>query len=207
MYDDLTYSSMEAPSYIRFFHASPGAPAVDIYANDVKVASSLKYEAFTPYKRLKPDRYYITVYPAGTKTDPILSSYVDLRPNMDYTAAVIGTPDDISGLGILDTARRIPPNTTQVKFVHLSPNAPPVDVYANDRLIAKDVQYTERGRDLIIPADTYTISLNLAGTPTTVLVAPRQNLKEGNYYTIYAVGLAGEKPPLQIISALDKASY
>ncbi|MCT4595982.1 MAG: DUF4397 domain-containing protein [Anaeromicrobium sp.] len=207
MYDELIYSPMEDPSYIRFFHASPGAPAVDIYANDLKIASSLKYKEFTPYRRLKPDRYFITVYEAGTKTDPILRSYVDLRPNRDYTAAVIGTPDDISSLGILDTARRIPPNNTQVKFVHLSPNAPAVDVYANDKLIARDVEFTERSRDIILPDGTYTISLNLAGTPTKVLVAPRQVLKDGNYYTIYAVGLAGEKPPLQIITALDKASY
>ena len=53
----------------------------------------------------------------------------------------------------------------------------------------------------------YTITLKLANRENTVLTSPNANLKANKYYTVYAVGLANDKPSLQILIPLDGNSY
>jgi hypothetical protein len=46
--------------------------------------------------------------------------------------------------------------------------------------------------------------VRLAGTTTNVLTVPNLNLSADNYYTAYAIGLAGESPALEAVLINDK---
>ena len=49
-------------SYVRVFHASPNAPAVDIYVNGSLVFENLSYKEFTEYVPLPMGEYNVQVY-------------------------------------------------------------------------------------------------------------------------------------------------
>lgn len=209
MYDyivktDIVYK----PSFLRVLHASPDAKAVDIYLNDILFYNYLEYKKFTPYMPLKADQYNIKVYPTGMKTDPIIDTDVDILVNQDYTIALTGLAKNIKPLVVQDTAMLLKPNEGQLKFVHLSPNAPALDITLPDgKIIFKDIEYKEISNNKVVKIGNYTIQARITGTDKVILTVPNVRIKDNKYYTIYAVGLVANKQPLEVLVALDKASY
>jgi len=202
------YRESVQPSYIRILQASPDAPAVDVYASGKLIASNLQYKQFTPYIPLIPGKYTILVYPTGTSVTPIINTSLDVIPQLNYTVAATGMLRDIKPLVIPDTALPLPPNRIQLKFVHLSPNTPRIDITLPDgSILFRDVEFKEITPNLLIAPGNYNFQARLTGTNQVILNVPNQLLTDNRYYTIYAVGLVNMNPPLQILSALDKASY
>lgn len=207
-YPQYMFRMAPVPSYVRVLHASPDAPAVDVYISGKLAAQNLTYKNFTPYLPLTPGKYTILVYPAGTKTTPVINTSLDVMPNSNYTVAAVGMLKDIKALVVPDTALPLPPNRGQIKFVHLSPNAPMVDItLADGTMLFRNIEYKEISNNLAVAPGRYTIQARIAGTPQVVLTVPNVVIQPNRYYTIYAVGLVNEKPPLQVLIALDKASY
>ncbi|MDX5476708.1 MAG: DUF4397 domain-containing protein, partial [Bacillaceae bacterium] len=54
----------------RFVHASPSSPAVDVYVNDEKVFSNLRYKNISEYITLHTGTYKIDIYAAEQKEEP-----------------------------------------------------------------------------------------------------------------------------------------
>lgn len=195
-------------SYVRILHASPDAPPVDVYANDNMIARSLTYRSFTEYLPVAPGRYNIKAYPAGTKTTPFMDTSLALPDQAILTAAVAGRLADIGLLPVSDQPVTVTPGKVNLKFVHLSPNAPNVDLTLPDgTILFKSISYKENTEYRAMNPGTYTLQARVAGTNHVVLTVPNQNFNGGKAYTAYAVGLAGGNPPLQLLTPLDGSSY
>jgi len=196
------------PSYVRVLHASPDAPAVDIYVNNRLVASSLAYKGFTNYLPLPAGTYNIKVFPAGKRVNPVIDENVALPDNKILTVAAINELKNIALFPIEDTKMNIPQGKVKVRFVHLSPNAPSVDVrLPNGNDVFTDVEYEEITDYVTVNPGTYTFEVYPTGTDDRVLYVPNVTLKPNRFYTVYAVGLAGDNPPLQVLIPLDGNSY
>lgn len=187
-------------SFIRLFHASPNAPAVDVYANGNLIAKNIAYKDFTKYLNLPPGEYNIKIYPTGETTNPILNTDLIIPQGTAFNVAVIGEPPNVSLYPIPE------PYTAQnfgrpcIRFIHLSPNAPAVDIALSDgRKVFSSVGYKDITDYVCVPPGTYTFQVRLAGTDDVVLTIPDVQLKPDNYYTIYATGLAGGSPSLDAI--------
>lgn len=197
-------------SYIRVLHASPKSPAVDIYINDKPTITNLSYRHFSEYLPITAGTYNIAVYPTGKKDTPVLTTSFSIPPNEIFTIAAIGTrPSDLSLLPLSEPQLEEPETgETYVRFAHLSPNAPAVDIAVpNGKVLFDDVSYKEYTDYIAVPNGTYTLEALLTGTDTPVLYVPNIKLKPRRFYTVYAVGLVGDNPPLQVLIPLDGNSY
>ena len=193
-------------SYIRVLHASPDAPAVDIYANDNLLIKNLGYKQLSKYLPVTPGNYRIQVYPTGQRTKPVLDTKVTAPPNSAYTIAAIGKLADLSLLPIPEMYMPPMPMGDQayVRFTHLSPNAPAVDITLPDgNKLFDDVSYKETTDYIAVSPDTYTLQVRPAGSDQVVLTVPGVMLMPGMIYTVSAVGLVGETPPLEAILSTD----
>lgn len=206
---DNPYYRMEPNnSYIRILHASPDAPAVDIYANDKLVAKDLSYRNFTPYLNIPSGNTNIRVFIAGRKINPLVNTNIFIPAKSIFTIAVAGKPSQITLLAIPEPIRIVPRGKALIRFAHLSPGAPNVDiVLPNGNKLFTNVAY--KGFTDYIPIDggTYEFDVKAAATSKTVLIVPNINMKSGNIYTIYAVGLVSGKPSLQVLIPLDGSTY
>lgn len=205
--DDHGMQFHRAPTtgYIRVLHASPDAPNVDVYANDDLIAAELAFGESTDYIAAAPGDYIITVYAAGTQENPVLSNTLTLEENANATVAAIGTLDDLQLLAIPDSDLVMEAGTPMVRFVHLSPNAPAVDVtLPTGRLLFSDVAFTQRTPYIPAPPRTYTLQVRVAGSPDVVLTVPDVTFEPSMMYTIYAIGLAGDEPELQALLLTDR---
>jgi hypothetical protein len=202
------YPFRDEKAYIRILHASPDAPGVDVYANNNLVARNLTYKSFTEYTEIVPGQYNIKVFPAGSTSNPVIDTNITVPPNSIFTVAAVGTLSAISLQPISEPILAIPPGKLYVRFAHLSPDAPNVDItLADGTILFRNVGF--RGVADYIPVNqgTYTIYVKLTGTDKTVLYVPNIRLTAGRFYTIYAVGLASGSPPLQVLIPLDGNSY
>lgn len=202
------YRVNPATSYIRILHASPKSPAVDIYINDTLTFKNLTYRGFTEYVEVIPGNYNIKVYATGTTTSPVLNKTLNIPVEKIYTIAAIGLLPNIDLLPVPETKIMEPANKAYIKFTHLSPNAPAVDITLPDgTILFKNIAYKQFTDYIEVPEGTYTLEVRVAGTNTTVLHVPNIKLKPQRFYTVYAIGLVNDSPGLQALIPLDGSSY
>lgn len=197
-------------SYIRLLHAFPNAPAVDVYIEDVLTVEDLTYKEFSQYLSVLPRSYKIGVYETGTKDRPLLETDLLIQPNNVYTIAVISTPDapGIELNPVKEMYEEIPDNMIAIRFSHLSPTAPIVDItLPNGDILFENVDYKETTEYLAVPPGKYTLQARDAVTGDILLNVPNVRLESDKFLTVYAVGLPGETPPLQVLIPLDGITY
>lgn len=195
-------------SFIRILHASPDAPAVDIYANGNPIARNLAYKGFTPYVKVPSGSYNIKVFPAGKKVNPVIDANLEIPGKSIFTIAAINKLANISLLPILEPLHTANPGFAMVRFVHLSPSAPPVDItLPNGQKLFKDVEFKEVTGYIPLRPGNYSLQARQTGTNKVVLVIPNIVFKPKKLFTIYAIGLTEGTPPLQVLIPQDGGSY
>lgn len=195
-------------SYIRILHASPDSPPVDIYLNNNPVVKNLRYREFSDYIPLPGGMYNVKVFPSGNLTSPVINKNITLPPKSSVTAAVIGKLAEIDLINFVEPKMYIPPKKTMIRFAHLSPDAPPVDITLPDgKVIFKNIGFKNISDYAAVSPGNYTLQTRISGTSQIVLTVPNVILKPNKFYTAYAVGLISGNPPLQLLLPLDGNTY
>ena len=191
-------------SYVRVFHASPDAPAVDIYVNGELIFKNVTFKNFTQYVQLPMGEYKIEVYPANEKSSPVLTENIQISQKQVITVAAAGNFEDLQLIPYIEgNADDLKTNESKVRVIHLSPDAPKVDVFVNNNLTFKDVGFMDATDYMKLISGTYNISVDLADTKDNVLNLMPE-FKSQKVYTIYVVG---NPPDLLGIQSLDGTTF
>lgn len=187
------------PSIIRFLHASPELAAVDVYLNGSRVLRDFDYKNNSSHMQLPPGKYQVDIYPAGESASTVISKKITVEPGRIYTAAMAGPALKLRLL-LFEDNPQTPVGETKVRFIHLSPDAPAVDITAtNGDVIFPNVSYKQTTTYLALTPMTVTLEARVAGTKNTVLTIRDVKLVPNNAYTIVAVGTAKGEPPLEVL--------
>lgn len=191
-------------SLVRVFHAAPQAPNVDVYVNDQMVFSNLAFGDFTRYVYLDEGEYNVSVYLAGQKDRPVINQMVDVPSQQIFTIAATGNLDNLGLLVIPDKVSKSPSqNYSSVRVIHLSPNAPGVDILVDGDTLFEDVVYGE-GTDYVdLNPGTYNVNVVL-NTDKSVVLPLKVTLNPDKIYTIYIIG---NPPTLQAVQVVDGNTY
>lgn len=191
--------------YLRVLHAIPDAPSIDVYANNKLIAKNLSYKQITAYMPIPQGVYEISLYAAGSSNSPIVINSININPDTKSTVAAAGTLCTASTIEIPD--HQIIPlniNESSIRFIHLSPNAPAIDItWSNGSIIFANISYKERTLYKTVPANKYTLQVRVAGTSTVALTIPDTVLESKTVYTIYVIGFLGGTPELEALIILD----
>lgn len=190
--------------YFRILHALPDLPNVDLYIDDKLVAQNLSYSNYTAYLPMFGESYKLSLYEAGTRETPLLTDMLSITEDDLLTLATVTAQNNVDFLAIPDTKMPTEQNKAMVRFVHLSPNAPPVDIALPDgTILFSNVTYMQGTPYMTVEPSNYTLQVRAAGTPDVVLTIPNINVDPNSSYSIYALGLVGEQPELEAILLLD----
>ncbi len=194
-------------SYVRLLHAVPNAPAVDIYANNALLARDLAFGEATDYAPIPSNNYNIRIFPSGKTDTPVIDTDIFVPANTVLTVAAIGTLPEISLYPIQEPPNGQHSGESCVRFVHLSPDAPSVDINTSDgTTVFSNIAFEGISNYVCVNAGTYTFDVAPTGTTNTVLTVPDVNLEKDKFYTIYAIGLVNGTPELEAI-LLDEPRY
>ncbi|MCP8969242.1 DUF4397 domain-containing protein [Ectobacillus ponti] len=187
------------PAQVRVLHASPNAPAVDVYINGQRALQNVTFKQFSSYVAVPQGQYRIDVYPAGTQTTPVVSAIVPVMSNMAYTIAAAGDAAKLQLLAFADSTY-LPYGQAKVRFIHLSPDAPAVDI-ANQGgdVILPNVSFKQATEYLQVSPGVTDLEVRLAGKKDVVLSLPDAKIEANKIYSICAVGFTGKEPKLEAL--------
>jgi len=202
-------STALANGAVRVLHASPNAPAVDVWVNGAKAVSQLRAGAITGYLSLPAGRYGYAIRVAGAprSAHPVAAGAFRLRDGHAFTIAATGFVEHLRVRAIRDVTQR-PFGVARIRVIHLSPDAPKVDVVLKGGgKVVSALAFPRTSGYLTVPAGRYTFYVRPAGASKPNVIVVRARLVAGNDYTAWALGsLAGGKGVLSLrgVATLDK---
>jgi hypothetical protein len=202
---------------VRVLHASPDAPAVDVFASDGEILSNVPFGAISDYLAVPGGTYNIKVCVANdATTDPSAETCVidaDLTFNAGTKSTVAAT-DLVAQIKpqVIEDAPANDAENAQVRVVHFSADTPPVDVLTEDGgdLGINGLAFPTATGYLALPAGTYDLKVCVSGSdplacPDPVNPEPLP-LAAGTAYTVFAIGsLEGGEgiAPIQLKPVVD----
>jgi hypothetical protein len=116
---------------VRFIHASPDAPSVNVEGQSSTLVADLGYKSASPFLPFDVGTLNVRVdgiVPGGTAT---VIGPVDLMLAADtsYSVIALGEVAAIDALVIAEPATLVGAGQVRAQVVHAAPNAPAVDVY------------------------------------------------------------------------------
>lgn len=194
---------------VRFVHASPGAPAVDITLTDGTVLFG--NVAFTESQAIAvpAGTYDLQVRATGSSSVVLTFGDVPLSAGTNYSVYAIGVLADgsldaivsVDSAGDGDTTVDLTPATAELRVAHLSPDAPNVDVYLDDVLVTAlvDVPFEAVSGYLGVDARSYNVKVYETGTSVTPVINADVTLLPREAYTVAATGLVAGIAPLVLV--------
>ncbi len=182
---------------IRIVHASPDAPALDLYAGDSVVASGLVAGDATGFLPVPDGEQGLRFVPAGGTVDSaIVETRFELVDGGAYEVVVLGQLREIDGrIYEIDRTRMESPGMARVRFLHLSPDADELDLVAGEETrIFEGADFADATGYVEIDAGTYALSLQSSdpadvATNAAALAESELVLDEGEVYDILGIGL------------------
>ncbi len=192
---------------IRVVHASPDAPAVDVFAKGGATAlvSNLAYGQVSPYFEVPEGSYELEIKAAGTATVAFTTPAIAVGGDKTYTTVAAGF---LASQGADDKFRVLafeeafaPPGAGKVavRVVHAAADAPTVgvDIGADDPArpeVASLARFADTGAaGIALPAGApFRVGVTARGAPRPTISAPA--LPQGAELFVMAIGRLGDLP-------------
>ena len=185
-------------SRVRVLHASPDAPAVDVHLDGepVSALTDVPFGAISDYLTIPAGSHQIEVFATGTTESPVIDAEVDFETDSAYTIAATNAVAEIEAQVVVDAPSTPEADSAQVRVVHLSADAPAVDVAVDGTApadaIVKNLSYPDPTDYVTIPPDSYDLEVRLAGTETVALQLDPVDVRAGVAYSVFAIGSAAD---------------
>ena len=175
-------------SFVKVVHASPDAPGVDLLVDNTIAGTNLTFPNNTGYLTVNSGTRNIKVNVTGTST-----SVIDANLNFDmaknYSVFAVNAVANLEAIVIEDDLTTPAQGKAHVRFIHLSPDAPAVDITLTDgTVVFGNKSFKEFTAFTPLDAGTYNLEVRVAGTTTVALDLPGINLEAGKIYTVFAKG-------------------
>jgi hypothetical protein len=181
---------------------------VDVYVNGDPVLTDVPYTTVSGYLSLPAGTQQVTVYATGETTSPVIDTPVELAAGGAYTVAAVGLVADESLTAQVyeDDLRSPASGNAKVRVVHASPDVGPVDVVPRGgQALVEGLAFPDASPYAEVPAGSYTLDVNAAGTKKTALTVPDAALASGGVYSAFAVGTVFADS-LNVLLVQDNAS-
>ncbi|MBN1202448.1 MAG: DUF4397 domain-containing protein [Anaerolineae bacterium] len=186
---------------LRFLHAVPGTPAVDVYLDGALVVPGMGFTDATPHMNVTGGEHQVAVRPARTGPDSpaLVEGPIALPPGLAYTLVVQGGPDALEMAFYEDVLDEIAPGMARLTAFNTIADAPPLDVLtAAGGPLFQGVSYGIQYGTININAGLQDLAMVPAGgAPESVVASIGQvKLQSGTLYTFVALGtLEGDVAP------------
>jgi hypothetical protein len=183
-------ASAQTMNMVRVMHASPDAPAVDVYVDGQAVLTNVGFFAYSNYLSLPDGTYNIAVTPAGASIDDaVLSGPLEVSGGYAGTLAAVNFLDSIEAVLYEDNNAPVPAGKTRVRVIHASPNAPAVDVKlaGTNTVVVQNAPF-KASAYVEVDAGTYQFDISPAGAADVVFTTPALRFESGWTYTLVATG-------------------
>ena len=190
---------------VRVLHASPDAPPVDIYVNGAETLSDVPFGVISEYLEVPAGEYQIQVFPASEEPateGAVIDAMLTFEAGTMTTVAATNNVATIEAQVIADAPAPVV-DQAQVRIVHLSADAPAVDIAPDGaEPIVSELAYPPATEYLTVPAGDYDLEVRPAGSMDVALQLDPVTLEAGTSYSVFAIGSL-EGGTLTVLPAVD----
>lgn len=164
--------------------------AIDFYLDRRPVNSQpILFTQVLPYFEIFPGQRIASVVLAGT--DVILYEGQGVfTGGQFYTLFFTGTADTAELVLVDDDLTAPAAGKSKVRFAHMGPDAPPVDIAVKGGAVLFSNQAYKTASDFsTVDPGSYNLEVRLAGTTTVVVDVPNVTIAADSIYTVIARGL------------------
>lgn len=183
---------------VMLAHAAPGTVALDFFLQGNKQASQVEFGEHTIYfvsTVNAKDNFTAEVKDFSTDENIATVFNPPLLDAKKYSLFIFGIPGAIKKEFLLDDFAAPEKGHAKVRFIHLSPDAQALDVFANGITVVTNKEYF--GDKVFngatgfqdVGAGIYTVDLKFTSSGDVAGSFPNIDLADGKVYTLYAKGL------------------
>jgi uncharacterized protein YraI len=192
---------------LRFLHALPGGPAVDVFVDNVLVARNLEFSSATRYLNMPAGDRQVIVTRTGNTTTPTGAAVVSAKVKVsidqpNQLIVVQGTPSKPEASVYSQDLNAPKPGFTRLTAIHAVKDAPPVDVVRGDGTpIIQGLEYGKPYGEFDLAAINASLAVVPAGGDLSgaVIAAQAIPLDAATHNTIVVAGtLEGSVKPTYI---------
>ena len=176
---------------VRIVHASPDAPAVDIFVDDKALVEGAKFKDVSNSLPLSAGSHKVEVYEAKTKgtKDSIIEATLVVDGGKSYTVAAVNKAENLE-LQAFTNNKQGMDGKASLRVAHLSPDAPAVNVGPKGAApLFKNLSFKSISGYQVVNPGSYDLSVSTADGKE-ILSLPGTNLQSGKNYTVLAVNTA-----------------
>lgn len=181
-------------AWVRVLHASPDAPAVDIYVNDAKVGdplAGLEFGDISTWVPLPAGTYDFKVCAsADASICPIDAQDIALSAGSMYTIAATNDLASIEAQILVDEPAPVA-GSAKVRVVHFSADTPAVDVLTQDgsATVVDNLAYPDATPYLALAGGSYDLKVCADADNSLCPLDPGAlDLANGTSYSVFAIG-------------------
>lgn len=184
------------PANVRIVHASPGAPAVDVYLDDATTpaVTNLEFGKATDLISLEPKEYKVAIRATGSAANSAPAFETTLTVTSGGSAEVVALGvlggEPAFTLGVFPVNDSATNGKVRVYAIHAAPKAPAVDVYVNGKNVVPGLEFPKyTATALEVDPGLFNIAVTPAGQRSPVVTQLTQvELNADTIYTVIAYG-------------------
>lgn len=178
---------------VRIVHASPDAPAVDIFLDTKPAVEGVKFKDATDFLQVPAGSHQVEVYAAGTKgtKEPVVKATLVVEGGKSYTIAAINKVNMLELKAISNNTVGTP-DKANVRVAHFSPDAPAVNVGPKGAApLFTNLEFKTVSDYQALAPGAYDLSVTTADGKE-ILGLPGTKVESGKNYTVLAVNTASQ---------------
>ncbi|MEO0853276.1 MAG: DUF4397 domain-containing protein [Cyanobacteria bacterium J06648_11] len=192
---------------VRAVQAVPDAPEVDVFVNGDEAFADVAFFAVTDFVVVPEGDIEVEVFESDPPSqDPVVSETIqNTLPDTSQTVTVAGLVNPEGNqqalqVDVFENDLETTVGQAELRIIHLSPDAPEVDIRLGDNDPDGDLLATlsfgeATAQNIEVAPGTYTVTVFAAGTETNVFTQILPAVVAEENYTIYAVGLIDDDAP------------
>ncbi|MCC9165498.1 DUF4397 domain-containing protein [Pontibacter harenae] len=179
------------PAVASVYHASPDAPDFDVYLNNYKInTQAFKYSNYASYFNIGSGSKSLKLTPFNDD-NALLDTAITFQQDQAYSLFATNAVQNLELLVVKDSL--VVPNggKSSIRFIHLSPDAPAVEINAtgtSSTTLELGAAYKENTAYSEITSNTYGFVVRDAATDEELLTVQNISLSSGRIYTFVLRG-------------------
>lgn len=177
---------------VRVGHFSPDAPNVDVRVDGEIAFKDLAFEEVTEYAELPGGTHEVSVAPTGTE-ETVLDIQLEIEEGTSYSAFATGLvgEETLKCSVFVDEPGEIAGDQTHTRFIHVSPDAPAVNVRVTGGgpVLCEEIGFRETSGYVPVDSGEYDLEVVPTGGTEPALSLPGTVLEGGTAITAVGFGL------------------
>ncbi|MEQ8677437.1 MAG: DUF4397 domain-containing protein [Aggregatilineales bacterium] len=185
--------------FVRITHAVPGAPDVDVYADDTLIVPALTFAESTVHLALPAGTYSAELRAAGTD-NVLLTADLTVETGVAVTVAAVGTPEEVEVSVFVDDISGVTAEMATLNVINTIPGDSEVTVSLDSgETIVEGLAFGNTSGAVAIEPNNQPISVTfMIDGQSATLELDAQTLYGGVYYDVIAVSASMFTPPTLI---------